>query len=73
MVKISGAIVRRLRVVLPPMPEQRRILDAQTEVSAKVAAEEREAGKLRLLKQGLAEDLLTGRVRVTSLLEKAAR
>ena len=31
-----------------------------------------ELAKLRLLKQGLMEDLLTGRVRVTNLLEEAA-
>jgi type I restriction enzyme S subunit len=66
---ISHAIVRALRLLHPPLEEQ-RLISAQA-----VRCDEREVqevallAKLCLLKQGLTEDLLTGRVRVTKLLE----
>jgi type I restriction enzyme S subunit len=41
-------------------------------VDARIQGEQREVAKLRLLKQGLMDDLLTGRVRVTPLLSGAA-
>jgi type I restriction enzyme S subunit len=72
MVKISGAIVRRLLVGFPPLPGQRRVLEMYGAANSRIATEEVCAEKLRLLKQGLMEDLLTGRVRVTSLSDQAA-
>lgn len=64
-----------LRPLLIPRPdpaEQHRIAERY---ETSVGVLEREGGslaKLRLLKGGLMEDLLTGRVRVTKLLESAA-
>jgi type I restriction enzyme S subunit len=72
MVKISGAIVRHLIAGFPPLPEQDRIRQRHEAATAQLAREQAGAEKLRLLKQGLMEDLLTGRVRVTSLLGEAA-
>jgi hypothetical protein len=66
----------RLRRILIPRPERR---DEQTRISAAMDRVERrertesgELDKLRLLKQALVEDLLTGRVRVTHLLGETA-
>jgi type I restriction enzyme, S subunit len=64
MVKVSGAIVRQLRVVVPEPQEQARIVAHARSIKERVQCEERLALKLRLLKKGLSEDLLTGRVRV---------
>lgn len=66
MVKISGSSVRLLEVPVPPLAEQVRVLDiiAAAEPGIEVYKDERE--KLTHLKQGLTEDLLTGRVRVSA-------
>lgn len=64
MVKISGAIVKRMRIPLPDGAEQQRILDALGRYEPEAAQLNTELSKLRLLKQGLMDDLLTGRVRV---------
>jgi type I restriction enzyme S subunit len=72
MVKISGAIVRSLHVAIPLLREQERILGVHESTKQRLATEEAELGKLRALKNGLMEDLLTGRVRVTELNGEAA-
>lgn len=67
--------LRDLRKLVVPLAT----IDEQDELVARVGVvrqrEDAELGslcKLRLLKHGLMEDLLTGRVRVTKLLEQAA-
>jgi type I restriction enzyme S subunit len=72
MVKISGAIVKRLQVAIPSPEEQARLIEGSRSVQAKIDDERHQSAKLRLLKQGLMEDLLTGRVRVAKLLQGAA-
>jgi type I restriction enzyme S subunit len=52
---------------LPPLSEQRAIVERLHAFDKRVASEESALQKLRLAKLGLNEDLLTGRVRVTSL------
>lgn len=59
-------------VVSPPLDEQRRIVVPLVAHKAKLAAATSELGKLRKLKSGLMDDLLTGRVRVTPLLAQPA-
>lgn len=56
-------------VPVPPLSEQQTITAVLLSASEQIEAEMRQLEKLRLLKQGLSEDLLTGRVRVTKLLE----
>jgi type I restriction enzyme S subunit len=69
---ISQAIVRALRVSIPPLVEQERIA-RRIELHDRVAWTENEALlKLRVLKQGLMDDLLTGKVRVPATIEVAA-
>jgi type I restriction enzyme S subunit len=67
MVKISSGSVMRLTVKIPGLREQNRLLSIYEADTAVLRAEEREIAKLRLLKRGLMEDLLTERVRVTAL------
>lgn len=67
MVKISSAIVKNLRVAVPPLEEQRRIVSIIEAHDERIAAERVRLEKLRQLKAGLMDDLLTGRVRVDQL------
>lgn len=64
--------MRRLPLSIPPLEEQQAILQVLSEHEERSSAEEAQVLKLRLLKRGLTEDLLTGRVRVTSLPTEAA-
>lgn len=64
-----------LRSALLPVPspvEARWIASVITDISRRTSEEVGTTSKLKLLKAGLAEDLLTGRVRTTSLAEVAA-
>jgi type I restriction enzyme S subunit len=60
-----------LRVPRPPTSEQQRLVSVFDQVDAQAEAEDVHVGKLRTLKRGLMDDLLTGRVRV-SVPEEAA-
>lgn len=64
--------VKEFEIPLPPFVEQQGIADRLDELESRLQAEMREHQKLELLKSGLMDDLLTGRVRVTPLLEAAA-
>jgi type I restriction enzyme S subunit len=62
-------MLNRLSVVLPPEDEQvccAAILDAH---DAHIRTEEAYRDKLKLLRKGLMDDLLTGRVRVAAAME----
>ena len=72
MVKISGKIVSNLVVAIPSKTEQNQILALLAAGDAQLNSELEKLAVLRELKAGLMDDLLTGRVRVTSLLEAAA-
>jgi type I restriction enzyme S subunit len=72
-VNINPTSLRRTMIALPTsLTEQDRAVDAMAALDARLAREETQVQKLRLAKQGLVEDLLTGRVRVTNSLENAA-
>jgi type I restriction enzyme S subunit len=59
-----GAYLDQL-VWLPCLPEQRRISEILDAADSHLSAIQEEFNKLMLVKQGLMEDLLTGKVRVT--------
>jgi type I restriction enzyme, S subunit len=65
--EVSIQVLKRLQVPIPPLPEQDRILAIVSAGEQRLLQEEKQLRALRLLKQGLMEDLLTGRVRVTSV------
>jgi type I restriction enzyme S subunit len=61
---ISKGDLKELEVGLPPLPEQHRIAAVLDAHDARIRAEEATLDKLRQVKRGLMDDLLTGRVRV---------
>lgn len=73
MKNIGQEAIRGLQTRLPQPQEQRHIATILQTHDQRVRCEEAEHKKLRNLKQGLMEDLLTGRVRVTPLLEELAQ
>lgn len=61
---INKTSIGKLPVALPSLAEQERGTAALGVIRARIDAERAEHQKLRLLKNGLMDDLLTGRVRV---------
>jgi type I restriction enzyme S subunit len=68
MVKISGKIVCELLLSLPAKAEQDQILTVLAAADQKSSSELAKLAKLKEIKAGLMTDLLTGHIRVTSLL-----
>ena len=64
---INTLQLRAMPVCLPSLNEQERIVASMHALERRLEFEAEEADKLRALKNGLTEDLLTGRVRVTNL------
>lgn len=65
MVKISAAVVLNLRVAVPCLEEQDRIVATFLRCDAQLnALTQKQEKKLQRVKRGLMEDLLTGRVRL---------
>ncbi|SCZ46631.1 MULTISPECIES: restriction endonuclease subunit S [unclassified Pseudomonas] len=67
--KVTLRDVRDLLIGLPPIKEQERVLVRLTALQSRIQLEEASYKKLISEKSGLMDDLLTGRVRVTPLLE----
>jgi len=59
----------RIQIPLPPLPEQQRIASILSQVDEVIEKEQKYKEKLERIKRGLMEDLLTGRIRVNSLIE----
>lgn len=70
--KITQTSLRSLRFRKPALTEQRVIAARISSFERRKIAESTNVDNLRLLKAGLMDDLLTGRVRVTPLLEHEA-
>ncbi len=49
---------------MPPLPEQTAIAEVLTDMDAELAALEQRLAKTRALKQGMMQELLTGRIRL---------
>lgn len=54
----------KLKVIVPPLPEQAAIAAVLTDMDAELAALEKRLAKTRALKQGMMQELLTGRTRL---------
>jgi type I restriction enzyme S subunit len=65
-------LVERLLTPGAPRSEQTQVTMLLAAHEARTEIEEAQLAKVRLLKAGLMEDLLTGRVRVTKLLQDAS-
>lgn len=61
---IYMSVFERLKILLPPLEEQRAIADVGEAFDRRIAAETRYLAQLREVKRGLAEALLTGRIRL---------
>ena len=62
---INGRDVGRLEIPFPPqIQEQQAIAEALSDIDAEIAALERRFAKVRALKQGMMQQLLTGRIRL---------
>lgn len=72
MVKISGKIVSDLFVAIPTKNEQILIIEGLASADVRLIRETEKISLLHQVKSGLMDDLLTGRVRVTPLLEADA-
>jgi type I restriction enzyme S subunit len=70
MKNISQKNIRNFRLPLPPIDEQKRIVDRLDSTSNRRQAEHSYRTKLKGLKTGLMQDLLTGRVRVPEAKER---
>lgn len=71
MKNISQGAIRTLSIIVPPIAEQSAICKRVAAISKRISHEQSKVSKLYQDKVGLMDDLLTGRVRVTPLLEKA--
>jgi type I restriction enzyme S subunit len=64
--RVNLSKLRRFEIPVPPLAEQRALTAVVDAAWHRITTERTQLEKLRLLKQGLMEDLLTGRVRVTN-------
>ena len=64
---LGGDRFARMKMDVPPLEEQRRIVSIVRAHDERIAVEKARLEKLRKLKAGLMDDLLTGRVRVDQL------
>ncbi len=69
--KINRHELASVELAVPPATEQMAIEEALSSVNRRIESERENLKKLGDQKQGLMDDLLTGRVRVTPLLESA--
>jgi len=67
--KVTLGDARNIFVGVPPLSEQSRVLKLVSSAVKELDAYRRQREQLEMTKQGLMDDLLTGRVRVTRLLE----
>ena len=61
---IKGSVLHQLPIVIPPLPEQRAIATALSDVDALLAAQDKLIAKKRDIKQAAMQQLLTGKQRL---------
>lgn len=61
---ISQQFIRSMKMTIPDHARQRQIVDTMNALDSRMRAEEKTVESLEQFKQGLIDDLLTGRVRV---------
>lgn len=62
--RVNLTNVKKIRLRVPPASEQSHIVDIVKSLDSRLISEESDLDKLRQIKKGLTEDLLTGRIRV---------
>ena len=64
LINLNKAILDKVLLPLPPLAEQRAIAEVLSDMDAELAALSREKAKAEQIKQGMMQELLTGRVRL---------
>ena len=64
MASLNTRILNGVLVVLPPLSEQAAIASVLSDMDAESTALEAKLAKARQLKQGMMQELLTGRIRL---------
>ena len=67
---ISSKNIRDFKIPLPPIPEQQKIADILSSVDEKLEVLAEKKTHYQELKQGLMQQLLTGKIRVNGLIDK---
>jgi type I restriction enzyme S subunit len=67
-VSVNTSDLYNLKLPLPPLHEQKRIAEILSQIDQAIEKEQQYKEKLEKLKQGLMQDLLTGKVRVNHLI-----
>jgi len=67
---VKKSAFSNILIPLPPLPEQQRIAEILSQIDQTIEKEEYYKEKLQKIKQGLMQDLLTGKVRVNHLVEE---
>jgi len=70
---LNTDIVKNIELIIPPYKEQLTISETLTNIDNNLDIEQKNLKKLHSIKQGLMQDLLTGKVRVTHLLNKGGK
>ena len=65
-------VMKNFEIHLPPLPEQTAIAAVLSDMDAEIAALERRREKTKQIKQGMMQQLLTGRIRLVEPPEAAA-
>lgn len=68
---VSKATFGALRFAVPPYSEQQAIAEVLSDMDAEIDALEKRRAKLRDIKQGMMQELLTGRIRLVQPQEQA--
>jgi type I restriction enzyme S subunit len=61
---INGKEYSQLQIPLPPLPEQKAIAEILTDMDKEIEALEKKRDKYKALKQGMMQELLTGKTRI---------
>ncbi len=61
---LNTGLINQTEIPVPPLPEQTAIAAILSDMDAEIAALEQKRDKTRLLKQGMMQELLTGRIRL---------
>jgi type I restriction enzyme S subunit len=69
--EITKSNLAKILIPLPPLPEQQRKAEILSQIDQTIEKEQQYKEKLKRIKQGLMEDLLTGKVRVNQLIKEA--
>ena len=62
--KLMNEPMKNIEIPLPPLSEQERIATILSDMDAEIEALEQQLGKARHIKQGMMQELLTGRTRL---------